>query len=99
PHVVLTNRSLPWTRAASPNGDPWLALLLFDEADANPLPRVDTRTVAEIENPKEPDVASYADAWPDFQLDDWESGDAACRTIDVPVTTFRDIAPSLEELR
>ena len=103
PHVVLTNRSLPWTRASSPQEDPWLALLLFDEADASPLPHVVTRPIAELVTPKELDVASYGDAGhtagQEFQFDDWEPRDTPCQTIDVPVATFRDIAPALAELQ
>jgi len=48
PHVVLKRSTLPWERSSrrkAGHGDrhpPWLALLLFDESDINPLPQPQT---------------------------------------------------------
>ena len=46
PHVVLNRKTLPWERTADARQAPWLAVLVFDEAD--PPPQVTTIRVGDL---------------------------------------------------
>jgi hypothetical protein len=44
PHIILNRSTFPWERMSAAGNDaaPWLALLLFDEADPPPSPQIIT---------------------------------------------------------
>ncbi len=100
PHVVFSDPMLPWERAMAggPDRQPWLALLVVtpDElagtAAASPTGAIAT-TVGEFLQPTSGVLKPTVEKEGDVADDD------PCAYIQVPVATFRDIAPRLGELR
>ena len=113
PHVVLTERALPWERLlgrnlpalANPNAKsyPWLALLVFGEDEL--LPPGGAAPASLLANP------TMTATWPVARL--LEPGDPSilgpqlaperedeksCRVIDVPIDVFTRVAPRLADL-
>jgi hypothetical protein len=108
PHVVLTERALPWERAladnyphpANPNAPayPWLALLLF----------ADGELIAPAGGPASNPTLVSARTVADFQasaapilplgLEPQREDEANCHTIDVATATFAQIAPRVADL-
>lgn len=85
PHIVLKPSTLPWEREARP-GDhdtPWLALLLFDEAEA-PTPEI--VTLGSLESTL------------GIALETAQHKDDKVTVIDVPAGLLRAIAPSRSDL-
>jgi hypothetical protein len=106
PHVVLTKPRLPWMRYpthAPPEPDPgvptWLAVLVLDDTDLEDLvPKV--ATVGDLLpaalGPGIHSYFSYAGAVP--ELDPGQAPTDAIMTLDLPLTLFTAIAPTLEDL-
>ncbi|HEX6189822.1 MAG TPA: hypothetical protein VFZ40_17230 [Pyrinomonadaceae bacterium] len=99
PHIVLSRRTLPWERLLEGSKDtpqaPWVALLLFDESDdgfavnkwkAKPL------TVTDLLTPPSGVRGPTLKNVPEFQKA------TNCLAIDVPLSTFRAVAPARNEL-
>jgi hypothetical protein len=57
PHIVLHRKTLPWERTADGKQAPWLAVLVFDEAD--PPPQLQTVLVGDLQ--RAPFAGSAAD--------------------------------------
>lgn len=96
-HVVLTQRSLPWSRTVDdkppgPDAPPWLAVLMVreDELDGTAPVR---RTVEDLIHPKEAEVVGPAG----LSVSEQELAQG-CLTIDLPAALFAAIAPRSEEL-
>ncbi|MEJ2167622.1 MAG: hypothetical protein P8X90_19010, partial [Desulfobacterales bacterium] len=113
-HIVLTRPALPWERSldessASPEGIPWMALLLFEEAELlaaadNPSPtRSAVYPIQEILRPSDTTVFR-----PKLTLDPIEQAQADpgaktenplnARAIDIKTETFKKLVPALKEL-
>ncbi|WP_447002265.1 DUF6603 domain-containing protein [Saccharothrix isguenensis] len=92
PHVILNHSTLPWQEAADPDRDdlPWLALLLFDDAD-RPTPQV--TTVGQLRKPV-PGVVFPPDSLGDTQAD----GDQVT-VIDVPFAHLGKLLPAQDAHR
>jgi hypothetical protein len=100
PHIILADASLPWQRSPTAGslqgpratGEPrpsWLAVFLFNEHDPAPEPRTLPRDEAFAERPGL--LVPYQD--------EPGEGDAATVTvIDIPVSLFNVVAPSLKDL-
>jgi hypothetical protein len=94
PHVILSDRQLPWERSLRglPKGTPWLALLIFDEnellpGDLNSNARTTTRTVSDLLAP-DPLVLK-----PDLRQIASEDLQQTCNTIDLSSDLFRAVVP------
>ncbi len=100
PAVVFRRRALPWERSLEAVGETldgtysWLAVLLFNN-DENP-PAVKKRTLDEWAALKtqgyllDPKIATRSAT---------ETGNTYCNTIDLPVTEFQRIAPTLNDMK
>lgn len=97
PFITLNKRMLPWERKLAPKKDePWLALLVLDEADLIGGEQSDTRaietTVGKLlggdSGVLKPRIVREADI-PD---------DQACHYIKLSTATFTAVAPRLDEL-
>nr|WP_315186921.1 hypothetical protein [uncultured Albidiferax sp.] len=91
---------------------PWLALLVFHESDEGGLPTIAPATVGDLSFEKrdstplrdgrggKPVIASYADlaSTSPWELRTGEDASDACLIVDIPVTLFRRIAPTVEDL-
>lgn len=93
PHVVFTAKTLPWQRDL---GDlkltqPWIALLVFDESDSPPP--IQTLTLNDLQHPPS-NIASY----PNLILEHNESSADPVQVIDIPITLFNNIIPSLADM-
>jgi hypothetical protein len=106
PTIVLRDRSLPWVRvlrnSAGPDKPavPWMAVLLFDR-DELPAPQdgQDDTTRARTITVRDLLERTPADTFfPPLQPEVGDDLDASCRVIDVPLDTFRAVAPALDEL-
>ncbi|ADB50991.1 hypothetical protein [Conexibacter woesei] len=110
PHVVLTHPTLPWERTsvAGDTAAPWLAVLLFDDAD---VPEQRTRTAADLIRLDEPITVRGSRAtglgrlpsgtlsYPGINpLDYGERPDQECTTIDLSADLFSRVAPSARDL-
>ncbi|WP_028060604.1 hypothetical protein [Candidatus Solirubrobacter pratensis] len=109
PHVLFNRRTLPWERTATPDPSaPWLAVLLFDEAQA-PAPH--KRTAKDLIAAGTPITAAGSTvtgigtlpagivSYPSINpLDYGETPDDACMTIDVDAALFSAIAPAAADL-
>ena len=97
-HVVLTQRSLPWSRTlddkpAGPKAPPWMAVLLCRTDELNKA--TPTRmTVQKVIHPDEKDVVGPVD----LTLTD-EELTQGCLAIDLDDTLFGTIAPQQNELQ
>jgi hypothetical protein len=109
PHVVLTKPRLPWSRYPThtpPEPDPgvptWLAVLVLDDTDvADPEDLVPAAsTVGDLFpaalGPGLHSYFSYAGAVP--ELDPGQAPTDAIMTLDLPLTLFTGIAPTLADL-
>ncbi|HEY5317668.1 MAG TPA: hypothetical protein VIJ20_06790, partial [Solirubrobacteraceae bacterium] len=110
PHVLFNRRTLPWERTSVPADTTasWLAVLLFDDADA---PTAVKRTAKELV--PDGDVITIAGStvtgvgampgdyvsYPGLtKLDYGETPDDECLTIDLDADTFSNVAPSAADL-
>jgi len=109
PYVVFNDEHLPWCRTISSTTGraPWLALMVFkadeiiytappvgDNSAASPT-RSTIRDIDEVITPDE------GIAGPDIELDSIEKGSKEAlrpNTIDILVSTFKTLAPTLAEL-
>ncbi|MCQ8770991.1 hypothetical protein [Streptomyces telluris] len=105
PHVTLDRATLPWERdeATAKDGTrlPWLALLVFGEGelpgtDPHCLGRTDARTVADLTGTEDGVLLPPFDRHADPITDDDKP--TTCRTVLVPRTVFRAVAPAQDEL-
>ncbi|MGW1738444.1 hypothetical protein ACWCPQ_06485 [Nocardia sp. NPDC001965] len=105
PHITLDRSILPWEREPKFSRDvayraPWLALMVFAEAELPDDPAALGATVARPvrEAVGTPHPGVYG---PDIALDQLppETPDSTCHTIDVPVSVFRALAPTEDELQ
>jgi len=99
PHIVFTRPTIPWERrasSASPDHQPWMALLLFSAEDGNmgaDLPIIEPRKVRDLIKQLSPDVAGPRNlAFEEYELDD------PCNTVDLDAELFHRIAPSEADL-
>ena len=96
-HVVLMQRSLPWSRTlddkpAGNSAPPWMAVLLCTEAELAGAAPVQ-RTVQKVIQPDEPDVVG-----PVGLVTTPEELAQGCLAIDLDDTLFATIAPQFNEL-
>jgi len=98
PQIVLTQPTLPWQRElspgqAAPSGTqdvpPWMALLLFDQQD--PVPEVQALTLGDL-------AAQNTTFFPPQTLEEGQQPTDPVNVIDVPLTLFNNIAPSLADM-
>lgn len=90
PLIVLGRRTLPWERTIS-GTRPWMALLLFEEAEVTELPSATVGTIlAPATKAKNPYLSPVA----------LTAAEAAmpCLGVEVTLETFTAVAPYLEEL-
>jgi hypothetical protein len=108
PHVVLTQRVLPWERTLAPSdvppNTPWMALLLLTDDEIIPpagTPQGSTianptmagsYSVAQLLNPPDPSTLG-PNVTP--QAED----ETSCRAIDITTATFTAVTPRLAELQ
>jgi hypothetical protein len=94
PHIVFGRPTIPWERklaTASPDHQPWMALLLFSPEDG--IPKIEPRKVRNLIKELPPDVAGPRNlVHEDYELDD------PCNTIDLDAEVFHRVAPSLADL-
>ena len=99
PHVVLTRSTLPWERPGSPDPQPggaagqeapWLALLLFDDAE-KPAPAIVTLGTLR-------DATGAAPWWPGLPEETGEDPAARVTVIDVAKSQLQDLLPGAAEL-
>jgi hypothetical protein len=98
PHLVFNSKTLPWQFSTGP-GDtdtlndkaPWQALFLFDEED--PVPPIKTLTLQQLQQ------SAGGTFFPDFILEYGEQDTDQCQVIDVPLSLFNALAPSMDDLR
>jgi hypothetical protein len=111
PHVVCRRKALPWERPLDPNDppdrdskkapEPWMALLLFDEAEL-PDPPFTHCSFGEVVKPP------AGTRGPTIELDPWEKENFPaeqcqernnrCTVLDISLKLFRQVAPRLDEL-
>lgn len=93
PHITLTRSTLPWERfvEADQNEAPWLALLIFDDAE-KPEPHM--ITLAELLN-----TAGYAAEFPVTTLEVGQESSDRVSVIDVQKSVLQKIMPSLSDLK
>ncbi len=91
PHIALTRSTLPWERSAGGTDDPpWLALLLFDDAET-PTPNVIPLG----------ELTDGSAKYPDTTTESLETGQASSDNItvvDIPWGTLQKLLPSAEDL-
>lgn len=103
PTIVLRKRALPWERTmdGSDVRVPWLALLVLGQQEIEQALR-DTVTPADLIVPDHrlQRTGSGITLLPELQ-DERDGGDRSTkvRVLDLPLTTFRSICPSLHDLR
>jgi hypothetical protein len=110
PHVVITQPTLPWERTPDEDDAPheqgdidvatWLALLVFDEAEAAQLRVPERATVADL-LPRGQGGTMPTDSMSSLSvgaLDSWEHLADPCQVIDAPAALFSAVAPSLNDL-
>jgi hypothetical protein len=114
PHVVCRRKALPWERPLDPGGrlvptsdtapEPWMALLLFDEAE---LPDPSPFIVCSLQDAVRPPTGIRGS---NIKLDPWEDKEEnaaaedskerknRCTVLDIPLELFQKVAPRLDEL-
>ena len=100
PHVVLSAKTIPWQRdlgiTSLTEEDgltyPWLAVLVFDEAD--PAPEINAGSLKDLS-----ELPSGTLSYPAFALEYGQQPEDPCRYIDVPADLFSAIAPLSTEMR
>jgi hypothetical protein len=99
PHVVFARRTVPWERkisSASPDHQPWMALLLFSAEDGDNgtgIPKIEPRKVRDLVKEPPPDVVGPRNLrYEEYELDD------PCNTVDLDAELFRRVAPSAADL-
>jgi hypothetical protein len=99
PHVVFARRTVPWERkisSASPDHQPWMALLLLSAEDGKEgtgIPKIEPRKVRDLIKQPPSDVAGPRNlSYEEYELDD------PCNTIDLEAELFRRVAPSAADL-
>lgn len=113
PHVVFTKTTFPWTRdpytpkvglAAQPDVATWLAVLLLDEDDPLPSLAPVAATIGDLFTPAlNPDSTlggnySYFYNAQNTDLDPGESLADAIQVLDIPLSFFWQIAPTITDL-
>ena len=97
PHVSFERATFPWERSAYGNDDyePWLALLLFDEAElaSGALTEPQVINLGTLKN-----TGSYSAHFPTIALEDSQKESDKLTVIDVKKSLLEQIAPSGEEL-
>ncbi|EYF03650.1 hypothetical protein [Chondromyces apiculatus] len=95
PHVILNRTTLPWERIAARDAPieevpaaPWLALLVFDEAE-KPEPKL--CTLAELQE--------ATDGWPGVAREPGQEAEDQVTVIEVARSLFERLVPSIEALR
>ena len=113
PHVVCRRKALPWERPLFPDKpalpdsktapEPWMALLLFEEAEL-PDPPFTSCSFRELVQPPTGirGPAIKLDPWEmeeDAPADDSQKRSNRCTVLDLPLGLFQKVAPRLDELR
>jgi hypothetical protein len=105
PQIVFTRRTVPWERTIdgsdpdNQNPCPWLALMVLSASDfpAGKLPKIITRKVGELITTAEDDNCT-GPALQKADLEDYESENDLCNTIDLPADLFSKVAPQQADL-
>lgn len=104
PHIVFDRSTLPWERQADVQRKdvPWLALLLFEDAEKLIPPQIDTTTqltfqstmkLSDLENP-----ASFSAKFPALQLESGQKPDDLVTVIDVKKRLLQSMLPTADAL-
>lgn len=94
PHVILHRSTLPWEREISPetpNGTPWMAVLLFAGDEIAEL-NVETTTVGELQNP------TTNPSYPGTALEVSQSESDQTVVIDIPLNLLAKTLPNPSDL-
>ncbi|MFP4121415.1 MAG: hypothetical protein ACLFWI_10510 [Coleofasciculus sp.] len=96
PHIILNRSTLPWERNAEPSKDtskdnlPWLALLLFDEAEK---PTQNILTLNELKN-----NSNNTRKFPLIKLETGQHDEDKVTVIDVNKKTLTQLLPTKDDL-
>lgn len=97
PHAVLNTPTLPWQRGTGQPAETgtddvasWLGIMVFGETD--PPPAVQSLTLNDLITPPS---GTY---FPPLTLESGQQGTDPVTVIDIPVSLFNDIAPSVNDL-
>jgi hypothetical protein len=96
PHIVLKDPMLAWERKMSVDHTPWLALLVFEEAELMPTADPKTRTTADTISHFRALPATVLVPRPD--LEDDIDPNSLCRYIRLTTDVFQAVVPRLDEL-
>lgn len=93
PHIILSRSTLPWERHADPDDDsiPWLALLLFNEAEEAPATQI--ITLGELLTPVNGTVK-----WPGLTVEMGQQASDQVTVIDVMKRVLSPIMPTKTDL-
>ena len=96
PHIVLTNKVLPWARGLGAGKEkyPWLALLTFKADEAPEIKEVE---LANFKTDKLPVLASGV-LFYDFTKEADEKDSDKCNIVDIKVDLFNQIVPNIEDI-
>lgn len=92
PHIILNRSTLPWERQSvdGHNDTPWLALLLFAEAETPESQIITLKTLK--------DINSYPAKFPNFTLESGQHEDDKLIVIDVQKQLLAQILPTPQDL-
>ena len=104
PHIVVNRSTLPWERQADVHRKdvPWLALLLFEDAEKPMPPKADTTTqlafqstvkLSDLENP-----ASFPAKFSTLQLESGQKPDDLVTVIDIKKRLLQTLLPTADAL-